>query len=294
MRTALFVFSIAACTVQAETAWAEDSAKEATPGIIYDWSGIYIGGHIGRGWSGADTVLNGSEDLVDLYEYYGVEMARTHDLDGWLAGGHVGLQRQFGRLVLGLEASLTGVASGFDGKSSHDFDGIAGLPPLLGAWWEGTSSFKTEFKNRFTLTGRVGYAWDRWLGYLKGGYASAKVRLTHTLEGEGEFCIFGECVPASPNLAFSSTEHHGGWVVGSGFEYMIRPSVVLGLEYNYIDLRARTHKRFGRGDLYEYLLGRADLNLNYPIDTTVRVDPDPIHSVYVRLSFKLGPELSSH
>ena len=72
----------------------------------------------------------------------GIPDSSSHDLDGLLAGGHVGVQGQFGRLVLGVEASFTG--GRMRDRSTTAFDGIAGLPPLIGAFWDGETTNETK------------------------------------------------------------------------------------------------------------------------------------------------------
>lgn len=298
MRTALIAISIAASTALAGTAVAEGgSLKDAPQGVVYDWSGVYVGGHIGRGWSGTDTAF-GPGILLDAYDFLNAPISSSQDLDGWLAGGHVGLQRQFGRLVLGVEASLTETPGGFDGKSSKGFaDGAPVRVPFLGhignLGWIGESSVETKVSNIFTATGRVGYASDRWLGYVKGGYASAEIGLEHGMDGSAAFCLGRSCTPSlyifDIGASASSKKRHDGWTIGGGLEYAIHPGVILGVEYNYIDLRAKTHSGSGEGfiglDLGRW--GSWDI-LDGPVKNSIRVDPDAIHAVYARLSLKLG------
>ena len=42
-----------------------------------------------------------------------------------------------------------------------------------------------ELRDIFTLTGRLGYADDRWLAYAKGGWANAKVSASYSPGGHG-------------------------------------------------------------------------------------------------------------
>jgi hypothetical protein len=61
---------------------------------------------------------------------------------------------------------------------------------------------------------------------------------------------------------------------------MITQNVVVGLEYSYTDLEAKTHN------------GPTSLSVNGTalgsVDSRMRVDPDAIHAVTARLSFKFG------
>ncbi len=287
MHKTLLAVSAAVATALASPALAGGSLKDAPPpGVVYDWSGIYMGVHIGGGWSGADSELTDPGKLLHKYGFLGAPTSSSHDLDGFLVGGHIGLQRQFGNLVLGVEASLTG--GGLDGSSSEDFgdDYEVKLLKKKIAWgdWEGDSSFRTEVSRIFMVTGRVGYARDRWMGYVKGGYASAEIGLDHSMTGDAETCvILLGCANTSFGASSSSEERHHGYTLGGGFEFMLQPNVILGLEYNYIDLGSKTHKGIGNAniDVHNWKLGG-------DFDTKVRVDPDAIHAVYARMSIKFG------
>jgi outer membrane immunogenic protein len=86
-----------------------------------------------------------------------------------------------------------------------------------------------------TVTGRLGYAFDRTLLYAKGGYAGGDVesRVTDILTNVGGVC--GTAVTGIHCHAGDSTWHNG-WMVGAGIEHAISRNVTIGLEYNYIDL----------------------------------------------------------
>jgi hypothetical protein len=67
---------------------------------VFDWSGIYVGGHVGGVWSDVEW----SGPAVTRY----VDGERiSHEVDGYLAGGHLGFNQQFGRWVGGVEVSLS-------------------------------------------------------------------------------------------------------------------------------------------------------------------------------------------
>ncbi len=254
------------------------SLKDEPAGVRVDWSGLYLGIHGGGAWSKANNELAGPPGLLGLVDTLNIPRSSSHDLDGILAGGQISLQKQFGQLVLGVDASFTG--GRFDGSSSSAFDGALGLPPLFGATWDGETTSSTKIGAIFTATGRVGYAWDRWFGYVKGGYATAKVSHSSLTGVDVNGCFFG-CSPlASGSGSSRSDARHNGWVVGGGFEYMITPSVTFGLEYNYIDLGAKTHE------------GLTTINVtgvgSGTFDSRTRVDVDAIHAVYARLNVKVG------
>jgi outer membrane immunogenic protein len=74
------------------------------------------------------------------------------------------------------------------------------------------------------LAGRIGYAWDRWLGYVKGGAAWAHD--THRIFNIG---IVPEVLDAA------ATVTRWGWMVGAGIEYGLAPNWSAKIEYDYMD-----------------------------------------------------------
>lgn len=282
LRSVGAAFSAAIISVLAVAAPVQaGSLKDEPAGVRVDWSGLYLGIHGGGGWSKSSSELAGPAGLQTLVDLVGIPDSSSHDLDGFLAGGHVGLQGQFGGLVLGVEASFTG--GRLRDSSTTAFDGVLGIPPILGATWDGETTSSTKIGEIFTATGRIGYAWDRWLGYVKGGYASAKVSNTSVTGVDVTGCFLGTCAPlGSGGGSTRSDARHDGWVVGGGFEYMITPNVTLGLEYNYIDLGSKTHNGVTTIDVTGVGSGS--------FDSSTRVDVEAIHAVYARLNVKVGGE----
>ncbi len=77
-----------------------------------------------------------------------------------------------------------------------------------------------------------------------------------------------------------SEKRHDGWLIGAGVERKIHHNVSVGLEYNYINLGAETRRV------------NAPLVISNFVEIEgghkVRVDPDEIHSVTLRLNFLLN------
>jgi outer membrane immunogenic protein len=106
----------------------------------YNWSGIYVGAHVGGGFGErCFTYLGASEGC--------------HDNDGFLGGGQIGFNVQNGQFVFGAEFS----GSWADITGSHTI--------------RGTESYHSDLNTILMLTGRVGLAFDRALLYVTGGGA---------------------------------------------------------------------------------------------------------------------------
>lgn len=173
------------------------------PVTIYNWSGFYLGGQVGGAFSDSswstDATVNGVFVPVD------------HSKDNWIAGGQVGYRQQWGNWVLGVE----GMWSATDLKTFEISSNLVnlGFPDRFRG---------TKIDQIYSVTGQVGYAWDRWLGYAKGGWAGASVDLS-TLNG-----ITGTTSSVSGNAS--------GWTIGAGIEYAFAPNWSLAVEYNFYDL----------------------------------------------------------
>lgn len=210
----------------------------------YNWSGLYIGGHVGGAWSEVERRYPLADHYVDT-----PGTVISHEAEGVLAGGHLGLQHQFGNLVVGGELTLS---NGELDAHSRDNTSSVGNNPV---------DLDTEVRSIFTATVRLGYAWDRWLVYAKGGYANAKVEVSSN----------------DPSDFASSTHRHDGWVAGAGLEYALLRDVILGLEYNFMDFDSRTHS------------APCTPSCASPTFQNTIVDPE-VQTVVARLTFKLGRE----
>ena len=100
----------------------------------YNWSGAYVGAHLGTAWGDVDY-SDGGEDRL------------RHELDdGSLAGAHLGFNHQFGRWVGGAEVSLSG----------GDVEGSSVDRLTIGT---ADIATETEIDSLFLATVRLGYAW---------------------------------------------------------------------------------------------------------------------------------------
>ena len=112
----------------------------------YNWSGFYIGGHIGGAWvDRCLTLATGGEACADG--------------SGFVGGGQAGFNWQTGQFVFGVEFS----------GSFADLDGDVSAGVLPNGWY-----YSSQHKSLWMLTGRVGWAFDRALLYVTGGGAWAR------------------------------------------------------------------------------------------------------------------------
>jgi outer membrane immunogenic protein len=270
LAAAVFVLSLTALLAPGRVE--ADGPGKVSP--TYSWSGFYLGGHAGYAWGDVDFLDLGL--TADAFAFHS---------SGVLAGGHIGFQQQWGRWVGGVELSLS------RGRLQDDILSTAVLTSVLLTGdivsREDKDDLQTRIDGLFLATARLGYASDRWLGYVKGGYAAADIKAGFHLSALATVVGAVTLDPGQVVFAGDSTggsrERHHGWTIGAGLEYLLAPNVIFGVEYGYVNLRAQTHTAVASG-----------FNNNFGTITTFttpieyRIDPDDIHSLTARLSFKFG------
>lgn len=212
----MLVRSFGAAFVAALLSSAAVAQDAVAPG--YDWSGFYIGGNGGYGWDiGDDVGIDYSAGFAAVCAVPGACPGSVSlDADGFVGGGHVGLQGQSGHFVFGLE----GDASFSDIHGSEAF-AVAGVPLTV----------RSELNWFSTLRGRLGVAGDRFHVYGTGGLAFGEV-------DTGLSAITGR-VPVL--VADSDEEVEFGWAAGGGAEVAATDHLVLGAEALVIDLGDSTN-----------------------------------------------------
>jgi len=199
------------------TAFAADLPTKApfAPVVTaYNWTGFYLGGHAGWGWiDNTTTIIDGSPQFPA-----GTVLNSQND-GGFIGGGQVGYNFQFGSWVLGVEGDFTGTS--INACSSTLGNGGFTTTPCLGTNWTAD------------VTGRLGYAWDNWLLYAKGGFAW------------GDFSSTAQTFNAAGTMVTTSSggETRTGWVLGGGLEYALGGNWSAKVEYTYMDFANDTVTR---------------------------------------------------
>src|SRR5260221_12758804 len=121
---------------------------------IYNWTGFYIGGHVGGAFS-SDSNFSG--------------LATGNNGNGRFLGGvQVGADWQFApNWVLGAQGQYSWLSGN------------------VGAVFPGGFAYTNNQRGLGSVTGRVGYTWGPGLVYVKGGYAYSDNNETVTLGGVG-------------------------------------------------------------------------------------------------------------
>lgn len=175
--------------------------------IAFNWTGCYLGAHVGYGWGRKHIADNANSDWF-------VGAPIDVDTDGFLGGGQIGCNYQVSpNFVIGIE----GDGSGAD---------ISGSADVTSGGFFATARVKTNWLA--TLTGRVGVSFDRSLLYAKGGVAWAGDKY------EGDWSVFGL------SGTVSASETRTGWTIGAGWEYAFSNNWSAKVEYSYMDFGTET------------------------------------------------------
>jgi outer membrane immunogenic protein len=226
-------FALAA--IMSAQAFAADMPVKARPLAVdptYDWSGFYIGGGTGGVWTTAHRFM---PDLPLVGVPPTLFTAHSND---WIYNVHGGVQGQWGRWVIGVEAAYNGTQRNMRANVS-----VSPPEPFT------TLSATFLITDLVTVGPRVGYTWDRLMVYGTGGYAGANINGRYTCTGT-DFFVFPGRAPCNfplfgvlADLNLSGTTWNNGWFAGAGFDYVVYKGsfadVLLGAEYQHFELERK-------------------------------------------------------
>lgn len=222
---------VVALTMVNSAANAADLVVVAPAPIIteetFDWTGFYVGAHAGWGRgnvSGSNSVPapSNTTGIVDIPT--GPFDNGDLDLDGWFGGGQVGYMWQgTNNWVGGLEADISFASI------KDDFEDLTTvMSPVPGDF--GVLG-NTKIDMFGTVHGKVGYAYDRFLPFVTGGLAWARVKSELTTRDVQSLMGPPEIVTTTER----SSATHFGWAVGAGVEYALTNHWRTNIEYRYHD-----------------------------------------------------------
>ncbi|THD71711.1 MAG: porin family protein [Bradyrhizobium sp.] len=203
--------------------------------IASDWTGAYIGVHVGYGWGTSNTSVTPGNSWIGDPDWPNVNAASTNSLkpNGPFGGAQIGYNQQFKNFLLGIEADF----SYFGMKKSANSGTIACLPNPDCAG--GTFSVYTETKGNWvsTIRPRLGWVNGNTLLYVTGGLAIADVGYSQSINF---FSTVLDDLPHTPDgggaNAGSVSKTQVGWALGVGGEYRLDQNWSLKAEYLHIDL----------------------------------------------------------
>ena len=187
--------------------------KAAPFAARFSWSGCYLGAHVGGAWErkdATDPVLLVQDGILPG-NTVGTTTVRVNST-GPMYGGQIGCDYQFApSWVVGVEGAV----------SAGALRGSTVVPLPANAGDTANVTVRTDFIP--SLTGRLGYAFDQWLFYGRGGVAwtNDKYSITGVFTG----------VPFDAEGLGMRT----GWTAGAGVEWAFTNDWSARLEYDYYD-----------------------------------------------------------
>jgi outer membrane immunogenic protein len=160
----------------------------------YNWTGFYIGAQSGYGWGDSHIDDNGATGLDTDF-----------DIEGGFVGGLAGALWQWNQIVLGVE--VEGSASWVDGSQT--------VPP------PGDNSVSTTIDSFGSLSGKLGFAWERVLFFGTGGLAVGDIETAQSVPSLG--------------VSFSDDAIYWGWTAGGGIDFAVTNNIIFGAQYRYYD-----------------------------------------------------------
>jgi outer membrane immunogenic protein len=216
-------------------------APPITP--AFSWTGCYVGGYAGGAWNGRDGAIftdqgqnglgaAGSIAVPPFLSYAGGAVAArivpvhswNADLDGSLIGGGTlgcNWQPVGSSFVLGLEGE-----AGYMRLRGQAFDPATIVSTQTTLDVLGSAKVGDWYA---MVTGRLGYAWDRALLYLKGGVAFVPTRASVVDACQNTVAGCGNWLIATAGSSTVST-----WTVGGGIEWAFAPNWSVKGEYMFI------------------------------------------------------------
>jgi outer membrane immunogenic protein len=182
-------------------------APPPPPPPAYTWNGCYVGASAGTS-SGNSQHFRNSD---------GAPITESFDLSGFIGGGQLGCNWQWGAWVFGIEGDGSAV-----NKSGQGFE-LQPIPRPNTLWIS-----ETQERWFVTARGRLGltnFWWfgDKTLVYVTGGGAWAKIDASEWLT----------TTPQSTGHQESNTR--SGWTVGGGIEYALGYGWSVKSEFLYAD-----------------------------------------------------------
>jgi len=209
--TKLFLGSVALVALGLGTAFAAERPVPAPayappPAPVYTWNGCYVGASAGTS--------SGSSQHFDTA---GNAITNSFDLSGFIGGGQLGCNWQWGAWVFGIEGDGSAI-----NKSGQGIE-LNPIPRPNTLWIS-----ETQERWFVTARGRLGltnFWWfgDKTLVYVTGGGAWAKIDASEWLTTN----------PIATGHQESSTR--SGWTVGGGIEYALGYGWSVKSEFLYAD-----------------------------------------------------------
>jgi high affinity Mn2+ porin len=237
--------------------------KAPPPALAYDWTGYYLGAHVGyalggSNWSATQAgapSLSGSLDFSNAYNF-------STGAGSYLLGFQAGYD------TMAASRWLLGIAA------DDSFPSFVGGSATFSSAPTGTANYLEQVEFSGDVRARIGYAPGSWLYYVTGGFAFSYDQFTRTqLAG---FPAGGTATPGTVENEYLVPRVGG--VVGAGVEVALAAHWTAQFEYLFTDYVSRNvsfpagAQRFDSNLTLNEL--RAGLDYRFNADTSESADKD--------------------
>jgi outer membrane immunogenic protein len=218
--------AVAAFGIASVASAADMPVKAPIMAPVYNWSGFYVGGNVGYGWSDTEPGTISFYDPAFVGSIAGINYSQK----GIIGGAQAGYNYQLNNMVLGLEADFSGTG-------------------IKGSVTDTTNNYTstTHIDWLATVRARAGVVVDRALIYVTGGWAIAGVKTT-----------LDDVYPAGI-VTTTSSATHSGWTVGGGVEVALAGNWTVKGEYLYVDLGSKDFNFYEGAAGWQRISGTAAL-----------------------------------
>jgi outer membrane immunogenic protein len=198
--------------------------------VAYNWTGLYVGGNVGYGWSDIKPGTVSFYDPVSVFQ--GSIEGINYTSEGVIGGVQAGYNYQINNMMLGLEIDFS--ATGIKGSVANP----------------GGSASTSKIDWMATARARAGLVMDRALFYATGGLAVAHTKTT-----------LDDYYPGYV-ITTSDAATYVGWTVGGGVEFAVAPNWTVKAEYLYADLGSKDYNFYEGSAGWPRISGTASLTTN--------------------------------
>lgn len=194
-----------------------------------DWTGPYIGAHLGADWQDADTSYTAGSGIfgpgifVPALDDGTIPRSSSQDTEGFIGGASLGYNLRSDLLVYGIEADATWLSLSESSAATS-----------VGGFFAPTTTV-TETKTDWlaTLRARAGILVSpQSLLYVTGGLAAGHVEGSTSVTPQfPSSCALGVLCSSG-----SGSDTLWGWTIGGGLEHAFSPGWTVKLDYLYYDL----------------------------------------------------------
>ena len=192
-----------------------------------NWNGIYIGGSGGWAWSSLHVSANPFGSIAT--QSTSPTNFSSSNFNGGVFTGQLGFNRSIGKVTLGIEGDVSDVNLN-DSKATTPTNPIR----VINNYANALNGFMLEQKVDWltSIRGRIGTTWQAGLLYFTAGGAWKRVSTTtmYTFNGEPDL---GSNIESGPSVIKGFRNTNAGYVVGAGYEWLIKEHFTLKGEYLY-------------------------------------------------------------